>query len=394
MYHVDYFETLCAATFYVNGRYRKTKDSEHVKNIWFDRTPWMGQETHIWACPDQSQDSRNIAKETYYSEKYNHIDDVWGDAMAQEFILRVKSVVDNGGPLSSPKEIDKINLKDVQGMIRMNNSHSMIETHLPSSFSLDYIEHVIMKKDLYDDLMSDEKISAEFTDFIRNKGDDFITIIECAHCEDCKDGKCERCSKSDHDNIVDAEFSFFDERMKMPYRQKPQGYSLGLYSENIDKSEYFIPAGEYLRMNRNASATITFAAFGGGFWVRIGNEGDKKCTNGERDFYTFGIDSINMGLYCTHAHGDIGNDSMFNICCRKDDWIYYCITVDYENSQITIRHDGPSYVFNKREFKIECSEEGGKANKDIHKFTYASVLTEKGNKTSIRDFNIKFSRSD
>lgn len=425
MHHIDYFETICAATFYTNGRYRYTKESDHIKNIWFDRRPWMNDTTYEWygfeVKPEARTDTRfieanaqdpdffaakaqdpgsvkdkqprNFAKETYYSEKYNRFHDpysIWSYAVALEFILRTK----NADP--SIKSLSDVTLKDVTDLWFKNNSHSAIEAHLPTSFSLDYAERIIMKKDVYEELKkSDPKAADMLDELIKENGEDFLELIECRRCGECNpDKKCDSCNKSDHDKVVEAEFAFFEKRMKKACRPQMQGYSFGFSSENEAEFEYFIPASEDVDSAKVPLAgRISFAALGGGFEVILGNTGDYKSDAVDRDYYRIEIDSKNMELCCkSTGTKEVAKDSTFNAFCPCDDWIHYCIEINYAESSIVVKHSEQRHPFSKTECSFICKNEEDK--KDIHKFQYVSFRFKSKCRPFIRDFKVEFNRAE
>lgn len=413
MHHLDYFETPCAATFYTNGRYRYTKPSKHIENIWFDRRPWMTKVTHGWegfspkteAQADiefiRPSGSENRAKDTYFSEKYNHSDSMWEVVMPLEFILRTEVAMGESGH----KRVDEITLEDIIDLWRKNNSHSMIEAHMPSSFSLDYIEHIILKEDLYNDLMSetpsDPEASEVFKKLVEIHGKGFIELTECCRCMNCGVGKkCRDCNEFDHKNVVDAEFAYFKRRAEQTrYRQRDFGYSFGLCTGGDIESEYFVPVSvENIASEKLRYADFTFAAIDGGFCFRLGNTGDVGAKE-SRDHYTFEIDALNRGLCCTDlSFKNMVQEPQFNNFCPKNDWIYYCVRVDYENSRITVAHSNPSFAYNKVTCSFECLREvtlasGEKVTekKDIRGFIYPSFrLTSQKCRPFIRDFQTNF----
>lgn len=425
MHHLDYFETPCAATFYTNGRYRYTKPSRHIGNIWFDRRPWMTRVTHEWegftpkteALADitfsPATNGKNSAKDTYFSEKYNHSDAMWELAMPLEFILRTEVAMENDAKRANetttekkdPKKVDEITLKDIQDLWRKNNSHGMIEAHMPSSFSLDYIEHIILKEDLYNDLMSDTPSDPEasevFKKLVEIHGKDFIKVTKCCRCLNCEDDKkCGDCNEFDHKNVVDAEFAFFEKRAELrQHRQRDLGYSFGLCTGGDIESEYFVPkSDENVATEKLVSAEFTFAAIDGGFCFRLGNTGDAEC-DGARDYYTFEIDALNRGLCCTDfSFNTMAQEPQFNNFCPKNDWIYYRVSVDYENSKITVMHSDPSYAYNMVTCSFECfkgvtlaSGEKVTEKKDLRGFIYSSFrLTSQKCRPFIRNFQANF----
>lgn len=417
MHHVDYFETLCAATFYTNARYRLTKESPHTKNISFDRSAWMGPDTHGWPGIDSKYDpperepsesgssespklipasnekgAQNIAKETYYKEKYNRSDPAWEEAMALEFILRTMIALERSKTPVHKKIMD-ITLEDIKDMWLKNNSHAVVEAHLPSSISLDHIERIIMKKDVFEALKSDPDTASVLEKLIKDKGEDFVEKIKIGSCDKCgceRENGCEECNRVYHDMAVNAEFDFFDRRMVVLKRPQICGYSFGIRSDDHIERECFIPAGKEIGESDHFSRVrITFTALGGGFSVRVRNTGDYNCKGVCVDYYTIKIDEKNMGLSIWSKEiKKVTQEPNFNEFCRKDDWIYYCIVVDYAESKITISHTGPSAILEDKGCEISCLSDDGNAHKDIHMFTYASVSAV--NNVFIRDFQMNF----
>ena len=431
MHHTDYFETLCAATFYTNGRYRYTKESPHIKDIYFDRRGWMGEKTYEWEGFDVKPEARtdtkfieakdqgeekNCAKETYYEEKYNRVhDNFWSYAVTLEFILRTKKALEMLKP-PVHKSLEDVTLDDVKRVWKINNSHSAIEGHLPGSFSLDYIDHIIIKKDAYDDLMKkdskkyDPKAAAAFQKLIEKNGEGFLTVTksercpeleECSECKKCSEcekypkpkrcSECENRIKFNHDKVVEAEFEFFDRRASDVVRPQVQGYSFGFCSERGD-FECFVPASEKPSPDAWApKMIITFAAMEGGFKLILGNTGDCECKGEKRDFYEFEIDKDNMGLCCKlfKLEEVIAQDPMFNAFYPKDNWIYYLIEVDYVNSRITVKHLTQDCMVNQKECSFFCLDEN-QEKKDIRKLTFVSFKFAEKTRSFIRDFKIEY----
>ena len=233
--------------------------------------------------------------------------------------------------------------------------------------------------------MKDNKAKDVFMELVEKGGPDFLEIVKCRRCDICPpDKKCKNCNDADHANIVDAEFSYFQERMKMRLPEAPAGYSFGLPEANVD---YFMPAG--LDLSQGATlktAEITFAAMGGGFSVRVRETGDFKCNEKHGQFYTITIEKDCKALKCIGSKSKVlAHDPVFNRLCPSDDWIYYRIAIDYADSTITVMHDGPSKQFNNAECKITCRPQG------IRTFTYVSFeRTSETHKPFIRDFQMSF----
>jgi len=123
LWHPDTFLTPLAAIAYHQGFYCSQS------NLLLDRRLWMG-DAKPWTMG---------GKEAYEEAQFHHTADGWSVACAMEWIARTALRLNKDGA--------NVTLKDVQEIVRVSDSHTAIEAHLPGLVPLALVDKVIMTRE-------------------------------------------------------------------------------------------------------------------------------------------------------------------------------------------------------------------------------------------------------
>ena len=342
MYHPDYYMLPNAATLYAFGQYHKAKYKYGPE---MNRVAWMGP----------SKPFEGGGREALRTEKFHPIDPRWEEAAAKEFIFQTAQ--------NTGKRPADVTLPDVVAFWKKSNSHCVIEGHLPSSVTLDYVEYAILQRKAYDELIrAGGDAAALVREWESRPG--FLKIVENAQqAKEENAGYFARC----------------------PPRDEPKGFTFVI--SGADTKELFMP----YRMSETADVvTVRFGALGGKFFATVSNIGDILSGEVERKTITFGLNKemTKMSAYysapanCVAERAPESTED-FSIGCDTNDFVNYAIVIDYKARTATIKHDGHSAEFNNKAVTVPL--------KEAQRYSYISFSSPINEEPRPRIINLNFS---
>ena len=261
------------------------------------------------------------------------------------------------------KRPTEVTLPDVVAFWKKSNSNCVIEGHLPSAVTLDYVEYAILQRKAYNDLMSAGGDAAALLREWKSRPG-FLKIVENAQqAKEENAGYFARC----------------------PPRDEPKGFTFVISGANT--KELFMP----YKMSETAdTVTARFGVLGGKFFVTLSNIGDLSHKGLTRDTITFGLnmEMTKMSAYyelptnCAGGRPQVSTGE-FSVGCDTKDFVNYAIVIDYRNRTATIMHDGHSAMFNKKVLTIQL----GKAQR----YSYISFSSPINEEPRPRVINLNFS---
>lgn len=305
MYHPDYYMLPNAATLYGFGQAHKAKYKYGPE---MNRFAWMG--------PSKPFDGGG--RELLRLEKFHPIDPRWEEAAAKEFIFQTAQYM--------KKRPADVTLPEVIKFWKLSNSHCVIEGHLPSAVTLDYVEYAILQRSAYNKLKAAGGESAALLSEWESRPG-FLKIVE---------------------NAAEAKTENAEYFMKHPPTNVPRGFTFVI--SGADTKELFMP----YKMNESAEkVVIKYGALGGKFFVTLSNIGDLSYKGVNRETITFGLNkemSVMSAYYsppanCVSERAAASTDN-FSVGCNTEDFVCYQIVIDYKARTGTIMHDGHSAMYN------------------------------------------------
>lgn len=294
MYHPDFYVVPCAATFF------------HSKRFNINR-PWIEVKDTAW---------ESGGKENFGQSKYHPIVPEFAKVLALELVARV--VHEKGGK----KNPEKVKLEQVLKYWNSQDSHNVLEGHLPGEIPTSYIEKVILTEEIWKSCSANDQalLSEMFGD------------------------KLVRTSDEPKSNLTT------NETLKSTPSDRYRGLVYLLTPSNIPGSDIPVP----LKAVKGKPMHIYFKAKGSSFFVCLSDE--SKGT--KKDLFTIFIeaqqkDEVIISKELPIGHRKVTGDksrrlieaSNFNLGLNTKEFIFYYICYNTLNGTITVDHWGPSKVY-------------------------------------------------
>ena len=378
MHHPDSYFTQCAATFYTNKKYRwiQNVNSTHLKNAFFDRREWMGptEQPVEWPADGQEHAAPLDARKVFLSEKYHVADERWYVAAAKEFVCRTAHFININKKANNeaieplrcgPVRLDEVTLEDIITLWMYNNSHCELECHMPGTFPLDYIEHIVIQRKALEEVRANESANAALELLCKDHGADFLEVVDTP--EEVRVRNKEYITAHDPD----------------PYKEL-RGFSFVVSGTD----ETFMP----LEINEAATrAYVYFSVKHGKFAVQLNEIGDCYDDNNNSEInlieFTFNeaakmvtaktisrkrstaAVATGSAEYPSSPCSDMPSPEVpeplespfskvapdFNVGCPTEQYVNYKIAIDYETNKVTLSHWGSSTVYNSKKLVVEMT---------------------------------------